>query len=272
MNGKNVFITGGTGGLGGSTVRYLAERGWRVFAADFDEAGLGAIGEVANVTPVHLDVTSAASVEAARRRVAAATDGLDGIVNFAGILALGSLVDLDEAGLGRVLDVNVMGTFRVNRALFPLALARKGRIVNISSETGWQSGMPFNGAYGMSKHAIEAYSDSLRRELVFLGIKVVKIQPGPFQTAMVDAIGPEFDRAIASSERFEPMLARIKQLSLKEQDKAHDPVLIARTVHTALTAARPRAAYSVKPDPLRVLLNRLPTRLADRLLARTLRP
>jgi NAD(P)-dependent dehydrogenase (short-subunit alcohol dehydrogenase family) len=138
MSGKTVFITGGAGGLGGSTARYLAERDWRVFAADFDEDALGVIGKEPNVTPVLLDVTDPVSVDTARHSMEEVSSGLDGIVNFAGILAVGSMVEIEEAALRRVLDVNVMGTFRVNRALFPLVLARKGRIVNISSETGWQ--------------------------------------------------------------------------------------------------------------------------------------
>jgi NAD(P)-dependent dehydrogenase (short-subunit alcohol dehydrogenase family) len=263
---KTVFITGGAGGLGGATARHFATRGWRVFAADCVDEALQVIGRERNVTPVHLDVTDAASVDAAARRVAQRVDGLDGIVNFAGILAVGSLVEIPEDTLRRVLDVNVLGTFRVNRALFPLVLARHGRIVNISSETGWQSGMPFNGPYGMSKHAIEAYSDSLRRELMFLGVPVIKIQPGPFKTDMVAGIERNFARAAKESRYFGALLRQLKGMTLAEQEKAHDPALVAAAVHTALTAASPAPAYSVKPDPGRAAMHLLPDRLADTLL------
>lgn len=263
---KTAFVTGGAGGLGGSTARYLAARGWHVFAADADRDALRAIGETPNVTAVPLDVTDAASVEAARGVVAAACDGLDGVVNFAGILAVGSVVEIGSEAIRRVLDVNVLGTVRVNEALFPLVLARKGRIVNISSETGWQSGMPFNGAYAMSKHAIEAYSDSLRRELMFLGVRVIKVQPGPFRTPMVTGIEPAFTRAAAASTYFQDMLNRLKRLTLKEQAKAHDPALLAEVVHRALTTRHPRPAYSVKPDLQRAALSYLPARVADPLL------
>lgn len=266
MKSRTVFITGGAGGLGASAARYLAERGWRVFAADFDEAALRGIAGETNVTAVPLDVTDPASVEAARGVVAGACDGLDGVVNFAGILAVGSVIELESETIRRVLDVNVMGTVRVNQALFPLVLARKGRIVNISSETGWQSGMPFNGAYAMSKHAIEAYSDSLRRELMFLDVPVIKIQPGPFRTAMVSGIEPAFTRAAEASTYFADMLNRIKHLTLKEQAKAHDPALLAEVVHRVLTTRHPRAAYSVKPDLQRAALSLLPARVADPLL------
>lgn len=263
---QTVFITGGAGGLGGATAKYLGARGWRVFAADVVEEALARIGEDRNITPVHLDVTDAASVEAAARSVAKRVDGLDGVVNFAGILAVGSLIEITEEALRRVLDVNVMGTFRVNKALFPLVLARQGRIVNISSETGWQSGMPFNGPYAMSKHAIEAYSDSLRRELRFLGVAVIKIQPGPFKTEMVAGIERNFARAAKESSHFGALLRTLKGMTLAEQAKAHDPILVAAAVHTALTARHPAPAYSVKPDPGRTAINLLPDRAVDALL------
>jgi NAD(P)-dependent dehydrogenase (short-subunit alcohol dehydrogenase family) len=270
MTTKTVFVTGAAGGLGAATSRYLVERGWHVFAGDFDAAALEEIAKERCVTPVPLDVTDPASVEAARATVSSACGGLDGVVNFAGILGVGSLVEIEAEAVHRVLDVNVMGTVRVNRALFPLVLVRKGRIVNISSETGWQSGMPFNGPYALSKHAIEAYSDSLRRELMFLGVSVIKIQPGPFRTAMVAGIERSFTRATEASTYFKAMLARIMHLAVKEQEKAHDPMLLAEVVHEALTARRPRPAYSVKPDPGRVMLNLLPARAADALLKRVL--
>jgi NAD(P)-dependent dehydrogenase (short-subunit alcohol dehydrogenase family) len=198
--------------------------------------------------------------------VASACDGLDGVVNFAGILAVGSVVELDPAAIARVLDVNVMGTIRVNHAMFPLVLARKGRIVNISSETGWQSAMPFNGSYAMSKHAIEAYSDALRRELMFLDVPVIKVQPGPFRTAMVSSIEKNFTAAAKASTHFEALLGKLKKMAMKEQDKANDPEVLAEVVHTALTTRFPRIAYSVKPDPQRAALNRLPDWMADPLL------
>ena len=126
--------------------------------------------------------------------------------------------------------------------------------------------MPFNGAYTMSKHAIEAYSDSLRRELMFLGVAVIKIQPGPFRTGMVAGIEQSFTRVAESSIYFKDMLNRLKHVTLKEQAKAHDPALLAEVVYTALTARHPRIAYSVKPDLQRAALSRLPARAADQVL------
>lgn len=270
MSTKHVFITGGAGGLGGRTARLLVDRGWRVFAADLPGEALNEIGNGTGIDAVPLDVTDSTSIEAARRSVEDRTDGLDGVVNFAGILAIGSMAEIPVADFERLIDINLLGTFRVNRAFLPLLETRKGRIVNISSETGWETVPPFNGAYAVSKHAIEAYSDALRRELMFLGIDVVKIQPGPFKTEMVSGIETAFERAAANSTRFGEMLRGVKDLAVGEQKKAHDPDIIAEVVLEALTAAKPKIAYSVKPDTARAFLSYLPDSWVDGILKRVL--
>jgi len=174
------------------------------------------------------------------------------------------MIEMPEERFRRCFEVNVLGTFRVNQALFPLIEKGRGRIVNISSETGWQSGGPFNGAYSMTKHAIEAYSDSLRRELQLLDIPVIKIQPGPFRTAMVESILRRFQQAEAESTRFAAALRRTGELAAGEQEKANDPEVLAKVVEMALTDAHPRPAYSVRPGRSRVALEWLPVRVADR--------
>ncbi len=265
---KTALLTGGTGGLGLATARYLVEQGWQVYAADNNREALAKLEDEQGIKPLFMDVTDRQSVGQAYQQVAEEIDRLDGIVNFAGILRIGSMAEMDEAQLQLLLNINVLGTFRVNQEFLPLINSGKGkgRIVNISSETGWQSGGPFNGAYAMSKHAIEGYSDSLRRELMFLNIPVIKVQPGPFKTDMVASIDSNFTQAADHSQFFSRHLTRIKELAIKEQDKAHSPRLLASVVHTALTAAKPKAAYSVKPDPARCLLEYFPVRWADALL------
>lgn len=259
-----VLVTGATGGMGQATVRKLAANGFHVYAADLNKSGLDAMAPHQSITPVFMDVADRISIEKAFHTVNAATERLAGIVNFAGIIRLGAMAEIPEEDLGLVININVMGTYRVNQVFLPLLnTVKKGRIINISSETGWQSGGPFNGAYAMSKHAIEAYSDSLRRELMFLGIHVVKIQPGPFKTEMVASMADNFDRALGFSRYFEKQLIRVKTLALKEQTKAHSPEIIASTVLKALTCNRPKAAYSVKADPGRSLLEVLPSSISD---------
>jgi len=262
---QHVVVTGAAGGLGSATSRRLADEGWSVVAADLPGEALDRIGNYRRVTAQPLDVTSSDSVAALAESALSVGAGLlDAVVNFAGILEVGPMAEMPEDVLRRLLDINVLGTFRVNRALFPMLVRAGGRIVNISSETGWQSGGPFNGAYAMSKHAIEAYSDSLRREARLVGVKVVKVQPGPFRTGMVDSITARFEAAAARSTWFAAPLRRVGELGAGEEGKARDPEELADVIVGALTAGRPKAAYSVHPDRSRVMLEWLPTSWADR--------
>lgn len=266
MTQRAIVITGAGGGLGGATARLFADRGWQVFAADITapEAGRG-------IEPVQLDVTDTESVEAMAQQVAGvAPGGLGAVVNFAGIMFVGALVDVDEHQLHRILDVNVLGTYRVNKALFESVRRAQGRIVNISSETGWQSALMLNGPYAMTKHAIEAYSDALRRELMFLDVPVIKIQPGPFRTDMVGGIPAAFERAEQQSTHFRKLVGKVGGMAAKEQQHAHEPAVLAEAVWTAVTTARPRPAYRVGTDRRRAALDRLPARVTDALLRRLL--
>ena len=136
MNKKTALITGAGGGLGHATVERLVANGWRVFGADISKDMLRASMHDPDVLPVEMDVTDGDSIQAAFDVIASQTDHLDAVVNFAGVMGIGSLVDIEEERLARILDINVMGTFRVNKKFFPLVERAQGRIVNISSETG----------------------------------------------------------------------------------------------------------------------------------------
>lgn len=268
---RAVVVTGAAGGLGAATVQRLAAHGWRVFAADLDGPALQALASE-RVLPVGVDVTDPASVAALAERVGAETDRLAGVVNFAGVLEVGSLVEVDDAAFRRVLDVNVVGTFQVTKALFPLVHRGGGRVVLMSSETGWQTAMPFNGPYAVSKHAVEAYGDALRRELMFLGVPVIKIRPGAFRTGLVASMTARFEQVADRSEHFGDLVRRALVGRLpKEQARAGDPADLAALVERALTAPRWRPAYCINSNPQTSLLSRLPTRVVDRVLLTALR-
>jgi NAD(P)-dependent dehydrogenase (short-subunit alcohol dehydrogenase family) len=258
----SVLVTGAGGGLGGETARLFAERGWTTYAAD-----LRPPAAAENLVPVTMDVTDTASVEKGMAEVAG---GLGAVVNFAGILGVGPMMELDEERVRRVLEVNVLGTVRVNKAAFPLLREGAGRIVNISSETGWQRAMLLNGPYAMSKHAIEAYSDALRQELMFVGIPVVVVQPGPFRTEMTGGISAAFEAVKVAGSPFERIVGKVGRAASREESKAHDPRELAEVVWRAVTSARPRLRYSVKADPTRRVLHHLPTRTSDWLIRRSM--
>jgi len=216
--------------------------------------------------PIPIDVTDEQSVDAMAEHVSAETSALDAVVNFAGVLGVGPLVEIGPADFRRVIDVNLVGGFLVNRALFPLLHAAKGRIVLLSSETGWQTAMPFNGPYAISKHAVEAYGDALRRELAMLDVDVVKIQPGAFKTGMVASIMSRFDGLAERSQHYGNVLRLAQKRILQEERRAGDPEDLAALIEKVLTVRRPRPAYRIHTNPQAAALNALPTRMVDRLL------
>ena len=188
---KYALFTGAAGGLASACIGVLLEKypEWRVFAADKDEEKLrelaGKCGE--RVIPVVTDVTSDAGCADCLRIVKEHTGGLDAVVNAAGIHTMASLVESDAAAVTeRLAAVNLFGMMRINRIFFPLVKAARGRIIDFSSECGFEKAQPFNTPYAVTKYGVEAYTDGLRRELNFLGIKVIKIQPGSFGTGLLD--------------------------------------------------------------------------------------
>lgn len=265
---KAAFITGGTGGLGMALSTLLASKDWLVFAADCDEKALSALEDVANITPVFVDVTSSASIEAARKEVSRQVTQLDAVVNFAGILRVGAMVEIEEDILRQLLDINLLGSYRVNKVFFPLL--SNGRIVNISSETGWHTTSPFNGPYAMSKYGIEAYSHALRRELSIYGIPVITIQPGPFKTSLVANTVDGFQQAASTSKLYKEPLAHFGELVLEANKTAAEPDQLADVIYKALTAKRPRHRYSVKADLGRSIMEYLPMSWADMIFRRLL--
>ncbi|WP_045824636.1 SDR family NAD(P)-dependent oxidoreductase [Williamsia herbipolensis] len=262
-----VLITGAGGGLGGAAATLFAHRGWRVLAAD-----LRPPPPAERIVPIEIDVTRTDSVETALQIARhEAADGLDAVVTFAGVMRVGSVAEIDEGELTGLLEVNLLGTYRVVKAALPQVIDAGGRVITISSETGWQSALMLNGPYAITKHAVEAYSDALRRELMFLGIPVSTIRPGPFRTDMVDGIGRAFDHARDTSTHFGELIDRVGHLAAREQGRAHDPRLLAEVVWRAATAKRPRTHYSVRADLRRSVLHHLPTPLVDRILLQIFR-
>jgi len=263
---RSVLITGAAGGLGGATATYFAARGWTVYAADLVAPGPGP-----GIVPVTLDVTDPASCTAAAAYVAGLTPGLDAVVNFAGVLELGPMIEVDPERMRRSLEINVFGTFCVNQAFFALVRDGGGRIVNISSEAGVGKPQPLSAPYSISKHAVEAYSDVLRRELMFVGIPVVVVEPGPFRTPMSGSITEKFDQALRPGSPFEPLVRKIRKVGARNEGKVQPPDVLAAAVWEAVTTAKPRLRYLIGAQNRSRLLEALPDRAVDRLVHRFLR-
>ncbi len=190
----NVVVTGCSSGFGKQLSEQLARRGDRVFATmrgvEGKNAGvareLASLGaaEGLDLHVVDLDVSSTESVDAAAKKILEKAGAPDVVVNNAGQMFMGITEAFTDEELSRQLDINVVGTHRVNRAFLP-AMRQQGRglIVNLSSIAG-RLAVPFFGIYHASKWAIEGYSLALRAELASSGVDVVVVEPGPFTTAL----------------------------------------------------------------------------------------
>lgn len=261
-----VVVTGAGGGLGAATAALYAERGWHVVAVD-----LAAPAGGAGITGLAADVTDSDSLAAVADRVRTEFGRVDALVTFAGVLGIGPLSESDPDKIQRVLDVNVMGTVRTVHAIWDLLRESGGRVVLISSETGPQHAMPMNGPYAMSKHAVEAYGDALRRELMFLGMDVVLVQPGPFRTGMTAAILRNFQESTRPGSPFAAMASVMGEMAAGQDEVAGDPSVLAEKVWVAGTTRRPRHRYMVKWDLGRRLLDHLPVPVVDKALLLALR-
>ncbi|NXM34149.1 RDH7 dehydrogenase, partial [Oxyruncus cristatus] len=188
---KHVLITGCDSGFGNLLARQLDGRGLRVLAACLTEAGAVQLRAAASprLQTVLLDVTSSQSIAAAAAWVQerVGDQGLWGLVNNAGVAIPTAPNEwLTKDDFIKVLNVNLVGLVEVTLSLLPLVRRARGRVVNVASVMGRVS--CFGGGYCISKFGVEAFSDSLRREMRLFGVQVSIIEPGGFQTAMIDPV------------------------------------------------------------------------------------
>ena len=245
---KAILVTGASSGIGLNIAKTLAAEGYFVYAGARKQADLDALNKIPNIQSVRLDVTKQAEIDAAVKTVRAGGKGLYGLVNNAGIVVSGPLTEIEEDELNWIFNVNVIGVFRVTKAFAPLIIESKGRISNISSISGVLSGMLW-GPYGMSKHALEAYTDALEEEMALFDVKVSAINPGNYRSR----IGTKESSVLAKKPYAQPgspyaeaMAGHIEYLSDRSMYKEPDEVTAA-VVH-ALFADAPKPNYLVVPN------------------------
>ena len=273
---KTVIITGASTGIGAGAARHLAAKGWRVYAgvrkhADGEMLKLKSSGVL---RPIILDVTKPDQVAAAVETVSEALGGerLAGLVNNAGIAKMGPLAIQPMEDFRAHFEVNVFGLLAMTQACVPLLgadPARKdppGRIVNITS-VGGRLSSPFLGAYAATKHAVEAMTDSLRRELVIYGIDAIAIGPGSVKTPIWDKAEKDNTEGPYASSDWGESLKQFEQVMLSGGRSGLTPEEIAGYIETALAADKPKARYAPVPDKLTnwTIPTRLPKRMLDKI-------
>ncbi len=232
---RSVLITGATGGIGRELVQHFLRDGWTVFAGCLESAPTLEPGAIV----VALDVTSEASVQAARQKVGVP----DLLINNAGIGLLGPIAELPDEAIVRQFEINVRGLARVTRAFVPEMCRRgHGQVINISSLAGVIT-LPWFGAYSASKHAVESMSDALRLEVVPLGVRVSIVEPSIVGTAFVENAVESLRRAAAHSQwsqALEHTIARKDAFSPVQLQPSQVAAVALRAANTKRPAARYR--------------------------------
>ncbi len=185
---KKILITGTSSGFGFDASKYLAEKGHHVYATMRNVNGKNseAAKQLSNyasendlsIQVLELDVTDDASIEEAIEQV----DSIDVLINNAGNGFGGPVEAFSGDDVLAQLDLNIAGPVRVANAVLPKMRAQKsGLIIQVSSTAG-RAAFPGFGVYNASKWGLEGLSEAMRYELAPLGIDVVLVEPGPFET------------------------------------------------------------------------------------------
>jgi NAD(P)-dependent dehydrogenase (short-subunit alcohol dehydrogenase family) len=245
---KAVLITGASTGIGRNMAERLAGEGYFVYAGARKDKDLAELDAIENIKGVRLDVTSQEDIDAAVTLVTEEGRGLWGLVNNAGVATRAPVAEISDSDMDFVFEVNVMGVVRVTRAFLPLVVENKGRVVTTGSIAGITSS-PGGSVYSMSKHAVEAFTDSLAGEMAAAGVQVSVIEPGSYKSRIRrNAIG-RFMKGIEAADGEVPEELRAQAKQLAEQEIAMDePDDVSTALVHALSADTAQRRYLVTPS------------------------
>lgn len=245
---KAVLITGASTGIGRNMAETLAAEGFYVYAGARKDADLAELDALDNITAIKLDVTSQQDVDAAVELVRAAGRGLWAVVNNAGVGTAAPVAQVTDDELEFVFGVNVLGVVRVTRAFLPMIAASQGRVITTGSIAGIRSGAG-SSVYSMSKHAVEAFTDSLAAEMADAGVQVSIIEPGAYRSRIrrsaIARITGNIEAAGGSVP--EAMQEQAKQLAAQEVALDEPDDVSAALLH-AVSADVALRRYMVTPN------------------------
>lgn len=272
---KTVVITGASTGIGYAAAKELVARGYHVFGSVRKTSdGERVRSELGNsFTPLLFDVTDhAALLEAVEQvRAAVGDNGIAGLINNAGIAHTGPLMHLPLNEFRQVFEINVVGVLAVTQAFLPLLGGRRncphapGRVINMSSISGGTT-FPMVATYAVSKHALEALTDGMRRELSIYGIEVSAIEPGTIKTPIWEKRPDSARDQRYDGTDFAQAMINSDGVFGRELEKAKPMSVVIDAIVDALEASRPKTRYPLVG--LWHLRKVLPDRLLDRLMVK----
>ena len=246
---KAILITGASSGIGRNMAETLAAEGHFVYAGARKQADIDALNAIENIQAVRLDVTVQEEIDAAVETVRKGGKGLHGLVNNAGVSISGPIMEIDEADMQFQMDVNLFGPYRVTKAFAPLIIESKGRITTTGSISGILSG-PLYGPYSMSKHAMEAFTDSLAAEMAKFDVQVSVIEPGNYNSRIIAAKYRRYDETGLTTREslFEEEWERVLSMPT-DRSMYKEPDEVSAALMHAMFDDNPKRRYMVVPNP-----------------------
>ncbi|MCQ2815217.1 MAG: SDR family NAD(P)-dependent oxidoreductase [Bacilli bacterium] len=255
---KYIVVTGANGGIGNATARLLLKNGYEVIGVDLFESDIND----KHYHHICCDLSNSSSIEECKALIKKMTNEIYMIYNLAGIFKLQTMIEGSEEDLRKILEVNFFGAYKINRSLYPL-LTKNSRILMFTSEVARYSPQPFNGYYALSKIIVDKYADILRRELNYVGIKVIKVQSGAIKTKLLDGVNHEYETTLSKTNCYKKPLIKLKKLMDDEIKKQVSPDLMAKKIVKLADKKHTKINYKIKNSFKLRFLNSLPEKLQD---------
>lgn len=266
---RTVLITGCSTGIGRALALECHKRGLHVFATARNVDSLTDLAAM-GMTPLKLDVNDPSDVAAAAERVNLETGGLDMLVNNAGFIAMGPLVEIPLPRLRLQFETNVVSVVSMIQAFAPAMMKnKKGCIVNIGSVSGILPS-PFAGAYCASKTAVHSLSDALRVELSPFNVRVVTVQPGGITSELGNTAHKGISRPDDTPSFYSAVASAIEERALASQKNATPVADFAEQLMAELLKENPSPVIRLGKQSFLLPFIRyaLPTRFRDSILTR----
>ncbi|MFZ3229823.1 MAG: SDR family NAD(P)-dependent oxidoreductase [Pseudobdellovibrio sp.] len=259
---KTILITGTSSGIGQELVRFLSDKQYRIIATvrKIEDAEKIKKTFLNHVIPIVIDLSNLSQIEKIPDLLKKEFNivKLDGLINNAGIALAAPFLDQSFSEVESIISLNVLSVMKLTQVMLPLLGAKNpavdpnkepGVIINISSISG-TGGAPFLAAYAASKHAIEGFSDALRKELMIFGIKVVVVGPGSIKTPIWSkGFGQGADCYAKSiyAESFKKFIS----FALNEEKNALEVSDISKLIFKILNQKNPAFRYA--PIPRKIM-------------------
>ncbi len=227
MRRKRVLlVTGASTGMGLATVRFMADKGFKVYAATRSPERFAAISNE-DIVPLQMDICDHESVHRAISRI----EHIDILVNNAGYGLVSTVEDVEEREMKKQFDVNVFALLRVTKEVIPLMRESGGGvIINISSFLG-KIGLPILTMYNATKYAVEGITDSLRYELHGFGIRVHSIMPGFFDTEFARSNLVINKKTFDENSPYAPIVSKLAPKIVEQINSGNDAEDVAKLVY-----------------------------------------